>query len=156
MFQAFVCRVREKYLLGYSVSMSIFLTLGDVVWPLWVHQPSLDPNQYFNKLPPLPPRPLRPPTATSTATRTINLHRVIHQHLDVSGYWTKWILSLIERVSNQNLVHLNHENNIKYLWEMFIKITAEVVTLFIYKLNTTKSFTFKYIQDNKKLYQYNR
>jgi len=31
------------------------------------------------------------------------------------------------------------------LWEMFIKITAEVVTLFIYKLNTTKSFTFKYI-----------
>ena len=27
--------------------------------------------------------------------------------------------------------------------KMFIEITAEVVTLFIYKLNTTKSFKFK-------------
>jgi len=29
------------------------------------------------------------------------------------------------------------------VWKMFIEITAEVVTLFIYKLNTTKSFKFK-------------
>ena len=32
---------------------------------------------------------------------------------------------------------------------MFIEITAEVVTLFIYKLNTTKSFKFKNRQYNK-------
>ena len=36
----------------------------------------------------------------------------------------------------------------EFVWKMFIEINAEVVTLFIYKLNTTKSFKFKNIQYN--------
>ena len=40
-------------------------------------------------------------------------------------------------------LHSNYEHDTEFVWKMFIEMTAEVVTLLISTLNTTKSFKFK-------------